>query len=167
MITSIRPVLVDNLKCVDSVNSIVGQNITDIDYNFEDLYGAKANDLSFPAISIESVDLDPEYSTNCIDMNQYTESLNLALYQQVNPSRLRSKNTSVKEREIKKLRDLDELKENVLNYLNQLRGNLEYKVDVLMIRILSATNSVFSTENKSKIYQTQISLSITYNKGAL
>ena len=44
MITSIRSIIVDYLKTVDSVNSIVDDRITDIDYNFEDLYGASAND---------------------------------------------------------------------------------------------------------------------------
>ena len=83
MITSIRPIIVDYLKSVDAIKSIVGDNVTDIDYNFEDLYGAQANALSFPAISVEEVGLDPEYSTNRLDMNQYSEPLNLTLYQQV------------------------------------------------------------------------------------
>ena len=167
MITSIRPIIVDYLKTVDAVNEIVGDNVTDIDYNFEDLYGAQANSLSFPAISIEDVSLDPEYSTNCIDMNQYSESLNLSLYQQVNTSHLRSKVKSVKDKETNKLRVLDTLKEAVLNDLNALRGNMDFKANILMVRILSSTNSVFNTDNKSKIYQTQISINITYNKGAL
>ena len=167
MITSIRPIIVDYLKTVDAVNEIVGDNVTDIDYNFGDLYGAQANALSFPAISIEDVDLDPEYSTNCIDMNQYTESLNLSLYQQVVTSRLRSKNANVKAEETEKLRVLDTLKESVLNNLNALRGDMNYKANILMVRVLSSTNSVFNTDNKSKIYQTQISINITYNKGDL
>jgi hypothetical protein len=167
MITSIRPIIVDYLKTIDSVKSLVGDNVTDIDYNFEDLYGAQANALSFPAISIEAVSLDPEYSTNCIDMNQYSESLNLSLYQQVVTSRLRSKNANVKAEETEKLRILDTLKEAVLNNLNALRGDMNYKANILMVRILSSTNSVFNTDNKSKIYQTQISINITYNKGAL
>ena len=165
MITSIRPILVDYLKCVDSVKALVGNNITDIDYNFEDLYSAKGNDLAFPAISIESVGLDPEYATNCIDVNQYTESVNLQLYQQVTSSHLRAKSDKVKNKAVEKLRELDNLKAVVLNDLNKLRGNLEYLVDIHMVRILSATDSVFSTENKSKIYQTQISINITYSKG--
>jgi hypothetical protein len=167
MITSIRPIIVDYLKCVDSVNSIVGDNVTDIDYNFEDLYSAKGNDLSFPAISIESVGLDPEYATNCIDTNQYTESLNLQLYQQVTTAHLRAKSDKVKNKAIEKVRVLDTLKEAVLNNLNELRGNLDYLADIKMVRILSATDSVFSTENNSKIYQTQISINITYSKGVI
>mgnify|MGYP006204689197 FL=1 len=83
MITSIRSIIVDYLKTVDSVNSIVDDRITDIDYNFEDLYGASANDSMFPAISIESTGAVPEYATNCDDVNQYTEPLNIQLYQQV------------------------------------------------------------------------------------
>jgi len=165
MITSIRPILVDYLKCVDAVADIVGENVTDIDYNFEDMYSAKGNELVFPAISIESVGLDPEYATNCIDLNQYTESVNLQLYQQVTSSHLRAKSDKVKNKAVEKLRELDNLKAVVLNDLNKLRGNLEYLVDIHMVRILSATDSVFSTENKSKIYQTQISINITYSKG--
>ncbi len=165
MITSIRPIIVDYLKCADSVTDIVDDNITDIDYNFEDMYSAKANELVFPAISIESVDLSPEYATNCIDLNQYTESLNIQLYQQVTTAHLRAKSDKVKNKAIKELRILDALKEAVLNNLNALRGNLNYLADIQMVRILSATDSVFSTENHSKIYQTQISLNITYSKG--
>lgn len=166
MITSIRPIIVDYLKTVDAVNSLVSDRVTDIDYNFEDLYSAKANDFVFPAISIESVDLSPEYATNC-HMNQYTESLNLTLLQQVNTQHLRAKSQTVKEKEVKKLRELDELKEAVLNDLDYLRGNLNYLADIHMVRVLSASDSVFSTENKSKIYQIQISLNITYSKGVI
>ena len=165
MITSIRPILVDYLKCVDAVADIVGENVTDIDYNFEDMYSAKGNELVFPAISIESVGLDPEYATNCIDLNQYTESVNLQLYQQVTSAHLRAKSDKVRNKAIAQVRVLDTLKEAVLNNLNALRGNLDYKANIQMIRILSATDSVFSTENNSKIYQTQISLNITYSKG--
>jgi len=166
MITSIRPIIVDHLKTVDSVKCLVDDRITDIDYNFEDLYGAKANDFVFPAISIESVDLAPTYATNC-NVNQYTESLNFSLLQQVNAQHLRAKSPTVKAKEISKLRELDTLKEAVLNHLASLRGNLNYLVDIHMVRVLSASDSVFSTENKSKIYQVQISLNITYSKGVI
>lgn len=166
MITSIRPILVDHLQTVDSIKCLVGDRITDIDYNFEDLYSAQANDFVFPAISIESVGLDPTYATNCI-VNQYTESLNLTLLNQVSTQGLRAKSKSVRANAVKKLRELDTLKEAVLNYLTALTGNLDYLVDIHMVRILSASDSVFSTENKSKIYQIQISLNITYSKGVI
>jgi|TARA_R110000824_G_scaffold218492_2_gene405202 hypothetical protein len=168
MITSIRSIIVDYLKTVDSVNSIVDDRITDIDYNFEDLYGASANDSMFPAISIESTGAVPEYATNCDDVNQYTEPLNIQLYQQVTTQHLRAKSPTVKEKAVNKLRDLDSLKEAVLNNLNTLRGNLDFLVDIHMVRIINGgTDSTFSTANKSTIYQSQISINITYSKGAV
>jgi len=168
MITSIRSIIVDYLKTVDSVNSIVGDKITDIDYNFEDLYGASANDSMFPAISIESTGLVPEYGINCDDLNQYTEPLNIQLYQQVNTQHLRAKSDKVKAKAVAKLRELDTLKEAVLNNLNSLRGNLSFLADIKMVRIVNGgTDSTFSTANKSTIYQSQISINITYSKGAI
>lgn len=168
MITSIRSILVDYLKEVDSIKGIVGDKITDIDYNFEDMYGAQANDSMFPAISIESTGVVPEYATNCDDLNQYTEPLNIQLYQQVTTQRLRAKSDKVKEKAVAKLRDLDTLKEAVLNNLNSLRGSLDFLVDVHMVRIINGgTDSTFSNANKSTIYQTQISINITYSKGAV
>ena len=167
MITSIRAILVDYLKQVDSVNEIVEDRITDIDYNFEDLYGASANSSDFPAISIEAVDLQPEYATNCKDMNQYSESVNLMLYQQVTTQHLRAKSESVKNKAVEKVRKLDELKASILDNLNLLRGNFENRAEIHMVRVLSSTDSVFNSANKSTIYQAQISLKITYSKGAL
>ena len=35
MITSIRPILVDLLQTVDSINCLVGDRVSDFDYNFE------------------------------------------------------------------------------------------------------------------------------------
>ena len=89
----------------------------------------------------------------------------LQLYQQVTSAHLRAKSDNVRNKAIAQVRVLDTLKEAVLNNLNAFRGNLNYKANIQMVRILSATDSVFSTENNSKIYQTQISLNITYSKG--
>jgi hypothetical protein len=163
MITTIRSIMVDHLKNLSSLSGLVeSKNITDIDYNFEDLYNAKANFSAFPAISVQTQYMNLKDTMNNQDENLYTETVDIQIYQQVDVQKLKSKSASVRNKTITALRVLDTVKEAVVNDIRTLRGDVLGDVNVVLTNLGTLQDDVFSTEKNSKIYQVFLSFNITY-----
>lgn len=164
MITSLRPIIVEHLQDLPSLQSLVdSKNITDIDYNFEDLYSASANAISsFPAISVQTQWMNLKDTINNQNENLYTETLDIQIYQQVDSQKFRSKSPKVRNKSISELRKLDEIKEAVMDELRTMRGDIQGDVNIVLTNLGTMQDNVFSTEKNRKIYQVFLSFNITY-----
>ena len=163
MIKSARAVVVDYLQQEPSVIALVDpKDIQDIDFEFEDLYNASANRFSFPAVSVQTSYMNFNDQLNCQDVNLYTETLDIAIYNQVDTTKLRSKSASVRAKAITEKRVVDQVRGIVQNAMRTLDGNLINEIDIQKVQINSASDSVFNTEANTKIYQSFFSINITY-----
>jgi len=164
MITSLRPIIVEHLQDLPSLQSLVdSKNITDIDYNFEDLYSASANSISsFPAISVQTQWMNLKDTINNQNENLYTETLDIQIYQQVDSQKFRSKSPKVRNKSIYELRKLDAIKEAVTDELRTMRGDIQGDVNIVLTNLGTMQDNVFSTEKNRKIYQVFLSFNITY-----
>jgi len=164
MITSLRPIIVDHLQGLATLRGLVAtKNITDIDYNFEDLYSASANSISsFPAISVKTQWMNLKDTVNNQDENLYTETLDIQIYQQVDSQKFRSKSAKVRDKSIIELRKLDAIKEAVINELRTIRGEVQGDINIVLTNLGTMQDDVFSTEKNRKIYQVFLSFNITY-----
>ncbi len=164
MITSLRPIIVEHLQDLPSLQSLDdSKNITDIDYNFEDLYSASANSISsFPAISVQTQWMNLKDTINNQNENLYTETLDIQIYQQVDSQKFRSKSLKVRNKSIYELRKLDAIKEAVTDELRTMRGDIQGDVNIVLTNLGTMQDNVFSTEKNRKIYQVFLSFNITY-----
>ena len=163
MIKSARAVVVDYLQQEPSVIALVDpKDIQDIDFEFEDLYNASANRFSFPAVSVQTSYMNFNDQLNCQDVNLYTETLDIAIYNQVDTTKLRSKSASVRAKAITEKRVVDQVRGIIQNAMRTLDGNLISEIDIQKVQINSASDSVFNTEANTKIYQSFFSINITY-----
>lgn len=163
MIKSARAVVVDYLQQEPSVIALVDpKDIQDIDFEFEDLYNASANRFSFPAVSVQTSYMNFNDQLNCQDVNLYTETLDIAIYNQVDTTKLRSKSASVRAKAITEKRVVDQVRGIIQDAMRTLDGNLINEIDIQKVQINSASDSVFNTEANTKIYQSFFSINITY-----
>ena len=163
MIKSARAVVVDYLQQEPSVIALVDpKDIQDIDFDFEDLYNASANRFSFPAVSVQTSYMNFNDQLNCQDVNLYTETLDIAIYNQVDTTKLRSKSASVRAKAITEKRVVDQVRGIIQDAMRTLDGNLISEIDIQKVQINSASDSVFNTEANTKIYQSFFSINITY-----
>lgn len=163
MIKSARAVVVDYLQQEPSVIALVDpKDIQDIDFEFEDLYNASANRFSFPAVSVQTSYMNFNDQLNCQDVNLYTETLDIAIYNQVDTTKLRSKSASVRAKAITEKRVVDQVRGIIQNAMRTLDGNLINEIDIQKVQMNSASDSVFNTEANTKIYQSFFSINITY-----
>ncbi len=163
MIKSARAVVVDYLQQEPSVIALVDpKDIQDIDFEFEDLYNASANRFSFPAVSVQTSYMNFNDQLNCQDVNLYTETLDIAIYNQVDTTKLRSKSASVRAKAITEKRVVDQVRGIIQDAMRTLDGNLISEIDIQKVQINSASDSVFNTEANTKIYQSFFSINITY-----
>ena len=163
MIKSARAVVVDYLQQEPSVIALVDpKDIQDIDFEFEDLYNASANRFSFPAVSVQTSYMNFNDQLNCQDVNLYTETLDFAIYNQVDTTKLRSKSANVRAKAEIEKRKVDEVRGLIQDNLRTLDGDLIAEIDVQKIQFNTASDSVFNTEANTKIYQSFFSMNITY-----
>jgi hypothetical protein len=163
MIKSARAVVVDYLQQEPSVIALVDpKDIQDIDFEFEDLYNASANRFSFPAVSVQTSYMNFNDQLNCQDVNLYTETLDIAIYNQVDTTKLRSKSASVRAKAITEKRVVDQVRGIIQDAMRTLDGNLISEIDIQKVQINSASDNVFNTEENTKIYQSFFSINITY-----
>lgn len=163
MIKSARAVVVDYLQQEPSVIALVDpKDIQDIDFEFEDLYNASANRFSFPAVSVQTSYMNFNDQLNCQDVNLYTETLDIAIYNQVDTTKLRSKSASVRAKAITEKRVVDQVRGIIQDAMRTLDGNLINEIDIQKVQMNSASDSVFNTEANTKIYQSFFSINITY-----
>lgn len=163
MIKSARAVVVDYLQQEPSVIALVDpKDIQDIDFEFEDLYNASANRFSFPAVSVQTSYMNFNDQLNCQDVNLYTETLDIAIYNQVDTTKLRSKSASVRAKAITEKRVVDQVRGIIQDAMRTLDGDLISEIDIQKVQINSASDSVFNTEANTKIYQSFFSINITY-----
>lgn len=163
MIKSARAVVVDYLQQESSVIALVDpKDIQDIDFEFEDLYNASANRFSFPAVSVQTSYMNFNDQLNCQDVNLYTETLDIAIYNQVDTTKLRSKSASVRAKAITEKRVVDQVRGIIQDAMRTLDGNLINEIDIQKVQINSASDNVFNTEENTKIYQSFFSINITY-----
>ena len=163
MIKSARSVMVDYLQQEANVIALVDpKDIQDIDFEFEDLYNASANRFSFPAVSIETSFMNFNDQLNCQDVNLYTETLDIAIYNQVDTTKLRSKSSTVRAKAIAEKRVVDTVRGTIQSAIRTLDGILIGEIDIQKVQINTASDSVFNTEANTKIYQSFFSVNITY-----
>jgi hypothetical protein len=163
MIKSARAVMVDYLRQNASVTALVdAEDIQDIDFEFEDLYNASANRFSFPAVSVETSFMNLNDQLNCKDVNLYTETLDFTIYNQVDTTKLRSRSASVRATAEAEKRKVDTVRAIIQEELRVLDGDLISEIDVQKVQINTASDSIFSTDSNTKIYQSFFSINITY-----
>ena len=163
MIKSARAVIVDYLRQDASLLALMdAKDIQDIDFEFEDLYNASANRFSFPAVSVTTSYMNFNDQLNCQDVNLYTETLDFAIYNQVDTIKLRSKSANVRAKAEIEKRKVDEVRGLIQDNLRTLDGDLITEINVQKIQFNTASDSVFNTEANTKIYQSFFSMNITY-----
>jgi hypothetical protein len=163
MIKSARAVIVDFLRQDASVLALVdAEDIQDIDFEFEDLYNASANRFSFPAVSVTTSFMGFNDQLNCQDVNLYTETLDVTIYNEVDSTKLRARSASVRAKAETEKRKVDEVRGVIQDVLRPLDGALISEIDVQKIQFNTASDDVFSTEANTKIYQSFFSVNITY-----
>jgi len=163
MIKSARAVLVDYLKQDAGIIALVDtKDIQDIDFEFEDLYNASANSFSFPAVSVQTSSMNFNDQINCHDVNLYTETLDVFIYNQVDTTKLRSKSESVRNTAIAEKRKIDTVRGLIQDNLRSLTGNILSEIRIDKIQFNATSDGVFNTEANTKIYQSFFSLDITY-----
>jgi hypothetical protein len=163
MIKSARAVIVDYLRQDASVLALLdAKDIQGIDFEFEDLYNASANRFSFPAISVTTSFMNMNDQIDCQDVNLYTETLDISIYNQVDTTKLRSKSASVRAKAETEKRKIDDVRSTVQGLLRLLTGDVLSEINVQKAQINTASDSVFNTDSNSKIYQSFFSINITY-----
>ena len=163
MIKSARAVIVDYLRQNANVTALVdSEDIQDIDFEFEDLYNASANRFSFPAVSVQTSFMNLNDQLNCKDVNLYTETLDFTIYNEVDTTKLRSRSASVRATAEAEKRKVDTVRATLQNEIRVLDGDLISEIDVQKIQINTASDSIFSTDSNTKIYQSFFSINITY-----
>ena len=163
MIKSARAVVVDYLRQEPSVLAFMdAKDIQDIDFEFEDLYNASANRFSFPAVAVTTSYMSFNDQLNCHDVNLYTETLDISIYNQVDTTKLRSKSSSVRAKAETEKRKIDEVRGTIQDLLRVLDGDVITEIDVQRVEITTTSDAVFNTEANTKIYQSFFSINITY-----
>ncbi len=163
MIKSARAVIVDYLRQNANVLALVdAEDIQDIDFEFEDLYNASANRFSFPAVSVETSYMNFNDQLNCHDVNLYTETLDIAIYNQVDTTKLRSRSASVRAKAEIEKRKVDQVRGLIQDELRPLDGEIINEINIQKIQFNTASDAIFNTEANSKIYQSFFSINITY-----
>lgn len=162
MILSARAAVVDYLRETPNITSFVdAQNIQDIDYEFEDFYNASGNNFSFPAVSVQTSFMNFNNQINCQAVNLYTETLDVSIYNQVNTSHLRGAQSVRNQAELEK-RKIDSVRATIQSELLLLDGSYGNLINICKVEITNTSDSVFNTEDNSKIYQSFFSVNITY-----
>ena len=163
MIKSARAVIVDYLRQNANVIALVdSEDIQDIDFEFEDLYNASANRFSFPAVSVQTAFMNFNDQINCHDVNLYTETLDISIYNQVDTTKLRSKSANVRARAEAEKRKVDEVRGVIQDEMRVLDGDLIGEIDIQKIQFNTVSDSTFNTESNTKIYQSFFTINITY-----
>ena len=99
---------------------------------------------------------------NCKDVNLYTETLDFTIYNEVYTTKLRSRSASVRATAEAEKRKVDTVRATLQDEIRVLDGNLISEIDVQKIQINTASDSIFSTDSNTKIYQSFFSINITY-----
>jgi len=159
---SLRAALVDDLKTVTAVTDLVGDNITDMFYDFEDFLNSSANSVGkFPAISVESDAYEPENNLDGHD-NLIDGLYTITCFQIVNLSKMRSRSEDVRNAERDKLREVDTLEQLVVDYLVDKRGIIgSYFLRQPHIEAVADGDS--GTGDNREIVTRVINFSITYS----
>ncbi len=159
---SLRAALVDDLKTVTAITDIVGDRITDMFYEFEDLLNSSANSVSkFPALSIEADSYTPENNVTGHD-NLIVGAFTITCYQIVNLSKMRSRSATVKAKEKNKLRVVDTLAQTVIDYLVDKRGVIGGYY-LRKPHIENVSDGIAESDDNREVVTREISFSITYS----
>ena len=157
---SLRSTLVDAFITEPTISAIVGARVFDMFYDFEDFLNSSANRVSkFPAITIESEGNENENNLSAHD-NLNRETFTITCYQQVNLSKLRSRSSSVRNKERDILRQIDTLGDAVNAFIKDKREVID-TYNIRSSHISSDTDDVFETEDNREI----ITRVLTYNVG--